>query len=233
MKIGELLRQRFGAPKVPDRLTVQQADELIAVAKEQVRLGQADEASKRSLLEQALATAALDPEDARQQRAVEAATLAHRKAEDAARLAAALLKGAQQKLVEARAREDVAAAEGHLADVRDYAKIALDAAEKIDASLGTIALALANDLVPALAKLGELERAAVSELPMMQRSGLAALFRLRIELALGLHRTGTGFLTYGQTLQASDLRARVHDVASLAVASARDALPAPAEEQAA
>jgi hypothetical protein len=223
--IKQIIKGLFPSGAVPSEIGIDLAEALRQRANEQLQLAESESAARRAELEAAVAISVLAPEDSPAAKVARIARERFREAEEAILDAKALVGGAEQKLAAARGREERADAEAHLAEVRSYAEIAGNAAVKIDTALEFIAQQLGERLIPSLGKLVELEPATIRDLPTMQRHGLANVLRWRIELALGMHQTGLGTLTYGQLMKACDLEARVDDVCTLAIASARDAVP--------
>jgi hypothetical protein len=136
--IGEVLKTIFGKAVVPEELTTDKARELLAAAEAEQREAKADLARKSGLCEETISTAALDPENPRQQAAVAKVSAAERKAQERLRLADALVRGSQAKLAAAEARERAEADQVRAAEIRATAARQVEVGDQVDAALDVV-----------------------------------------------------------------------------------------------
>lgn len=130
--IREVIAAMFPGGSVPDELTVDEAEELVAKAKAEEADAARDVASKNSLLESTLSTAALAPGDPKQQAAARKVAEAHHKAELRLKSAQALVRGAKAKLEAARARECAEADKVRAAEIRATAARLVEIGDQAD-----------------------------------------------------------------------------------------------------
>jgi hypothetical protein len=133
--IGEIIRGLFPGGSVPDEISVEQAEELVSKAKAEEADAAADVARKNGLLEDVLSTAALVPNDTKQQAAAATAATAHHKAELRLKSAQALVRGAAAKLEAAQARERAEAEQVRAAEIRATAARLIEVAAQADLGL--------------------------------------------------------------------------------------------------